>query len=81
MSRKDDGGWGGLKVQVYRKVTHTNQYLSFRSHHPFNQPLGFIHTNYDRCDNIVTEEADTAGEITHVDKALGRCGYPKWSFR
>ena len=27
------------------------------------------------------EEADTAVEIIHVDKALGRCGYPKWSFR
>ena len=36
---------------------------------------------YDRCDNIVTEEADAAAEIIHVEKALKRCGYPKWSFR
>ena len=22
-----------------------------------------------------------AAEVIHVDEALGRCGYPKWSFR
>ena len=72
---------GGVKVQVYSKTTHTDQYLSFCSHHPLNHKLGVICTLYDRCDTIVMEEADAAAEITHMDKALGRCGYPKWSFR
>ena len=71
----------GVKVQVYRKATHIDHYLSFRSHHSLNHKLGVIHTLYDWCDNIVTEEVDAAEEIIHVDKALERCGYPKWSFR
>ena len=73
-----------MKVQVYcRKGTHTDQYLSFRSHQVLNHKLEVIHTLYDQCDNIVihVEEADVAAEIIHVDKVLGRCGYPKWSFR
>ena len=73
ISRKEDGV---VKVQVYRKVTHTDQYVSFRSHHQLNHKLGVIRTLYDRYDNIVTEEADAEAEITHVDKALGWCGYP-----
>ena len=72
ISCKDDRGEGGMKVQVYRKVTHTDQYLAFGSHHPLNHKLGVL-TLYNRCDNIVMEEADVAAEIIHVDKALGRC--------
>ena len=63
------------------KATHSDRYLSFFSRHLLNHKLRVICTLYDRCDNIVTDEADTAAEITHVDKALDRCGYPTWSFR
>ena len=49
---------GKVKVQVYRKATHTDQYLNFSSHHLLNHKLGVICTLYDCCDNIVTEEAD-----------------------
>ena len=68
-----------MKVQVLRKTTHTDQYLSFHSHHPLDHKLGVICTLYDWC-NIITEVADAAAEITHVEKALKRCRYPKWSF-
>ena len=33
------------------------------------------------CDNIGMDEANVAAEIIHVNMALGRCEYPKWSFR
>ena len=71
----------GVKARVYRKVTHTEQYLSFRSNHLLNNKLGVICTLYDICDNSIMKEADVAAEITHMDKALGRCGYRKWPFR
>ena len=43
--------------------------------------LGVIRMLYDRCDNIVTEEADAVEEIDHVNHALEVCGYPSWSFK
>ena len=72
---------GSMKVQVYRKKTHTDQYLNFGSHHPLQHKLGVIRTLYDRCDNIVTDPKDAKLEVQHVNQALGKCGYPSWTFK
>ncbi len=76
--RKEDGS---VKLLVYRKSTHTDQYLSFQSHHPLHQKLGVIRTLLDRCYNIVTEESDQKKEVEHIEQALRKCGYPDWSFK
>ena len=39
---------GSIKVKVYRKKTHTNQYLAFDSHHPLHQKMGVIRTLMNR---------------------------------
>ena len=39
--RKPDGS---IKLDIYRKPTHTNQYLQLSSHHPLHQKLGVIRT-------------------------------------
>ena len=75
--RKPDGH---VKILVYRKKTHTDQYLSFDSHHPLHQKLGVIRTLLDRCNNIVTDDLDRVLEVSHIEQALKRCGYPKWTF-
>ncbi|XP_072043043.1 uncharacterized protein [Amphiura filiformis] len=74
--RKEDGS---LKLLVYRKKTHTDQYLNFQSQHPLHQKLGVIRTLMDRMDNIVTEEEDKKEEEIKIRTALAECGYPKWS--
>ncbi|XP_072043191.1 uncharacterized protein [Amphiura filiformis] len=74
--RKQDGT---VKLLVYRKKTHTDQYLSFKSQHPLHQKLGVIRTLMDRKDKIVTEEDDKKDEEQRIRKALAVCEYPKWA--
>ena len=72
--RQEDGK---LKTTVYRKPTHTDQYLNFESHHPLHHKQGVIRTLIDRAEAIVSDPGDLAAEIEHVRKALQVCGYPK----
>jgi hypothetical protein len=69
-----------VKLLVYRKPTHTDQYLNYQSHHPLHQKLGVIRTVYDRKDQVITEQADKKAEESKVQDALQMCGYPPWSF-
>lgn len=66
---------------MYRKKSHTDQYLNFASHHPLHHKLGVIRTLFDRCDSVVSDPLDKIAERQHIEKALAVCGYPKWSFR
>ena len=70
---------GSLDVRVYRKKTHTDQYLDFRSNHPLHHKLGVVRTLLDRNDAITSKQSDKEKEEEHVRKALSRCGYPKWA--
>ncbi len=76
LKRNEDGS---VKVTVYRKKTHTNQYLSFDSHHPLHQKLGVVRTLLNRCGEIVTEVEDQQKEKETIRSALGACGYPEWT--
>ncbi|XP_072048444.1 uncharacterized protein [Amphiura filiformis] len=68
-----------IKVTIYRKSTHTDQYLNFSSNHPIDHKLGVIRTLYHRADTVVTNLQDREDEKTHVNNALVKCGYPKWA--
>lgn len=72
---------GSLYISVYRKPTHTDQYLHFSSHHPLHQKLGVVRTLYHRCDSIVTAENDRISEKQHLQCALKGCGYPLWALK
>ena len=78
ITRREDGS---IKLLVYRKATHTDQYLSFQSHHPLQHTLAVIRTLLERSDSIVTEEEDRKQEEEHIRTALHTCGYPDWAIR
>ena len=61
---------GSLDVRVYRKKTHTDQYLDFKSNHPLHHKLGVVCTLLDRNDAITTKESDKVKEREHVRNAL-----------
>ena len=67
---------GTLKTTVYRKKTHTDQYLNFSSHHPLHHKQGVVRTLIDRADALCSDPMDREEEYKHVDAALQRCGYP-----
>ena len=70
-----------IKVKVYRKPTHTDQYLNFYSNHPIQHKLGVIRTLYDRAVAVVTDPTDREAELDYVDNALRRCDYPDWALK
>ena len=70
---------GGIKVKVYKKPTHTDQYLMFDSNHHIGQKLGIVSTLRNRIDTIVTTEEDKIQEKESMKAALKECGYPQWA--
>ena len=76
--RKEDGT---VKLLMYRKKTHTDQYLNFQSHHPLHHKLGVVRTLIDRMEKVVTEEGDKKVEEDKIKQALKQCGYPDWTVK
>ena len=74
--RKEDGL---VKLLVYRKPTHTDQYLKFDSHHPLSHKLSVVRTLVHRCFSVVTDKEDQKSEIQHIRNALKGCGYPQYT--
>ena len=76
--RREDGH---LYTKVYKKPTHTNQYLAFDSNHQASTKIGIIRTLYLRAKTIITEPTDLEQENMEIEQCLSNCGYPKWALR
>ena len=69
-----------ISSKVYRKKTHTEQYLNFNSNHHGRQKVGIVSTLMKRLE-LVSKDQDKEEEKQHVQKAFRSCGYPEWTLQ
>ena len=60
---------GHLKIKIYRKPTHTDQYLMYNSNHHISQKLGIVSTMHHRINTLITEDADKVVEEERMKAA------------
>ena len=69
LHREDDGT---ISTSVYNKATHTNQYLSFRSHHPMAHKVAVVRTLMTRAENLSSSGVERTEEEKRVTDAVGQ---------
>ena len=71
---------GTFSTKVYRKKTHTNQYLNFNSNHHLGQKVGIVSTLMKRLE-LITHDDDKEKEKDLVAEAFRACDYPEWTLK
>ena len=69
---------GSLSTTVYRKPTHTDQYLQWDSHHNLSATFSVSNTLSHRAKTVCSSPELLQQEMEHLRKALTKCKYPKW---
>ena len=67
---------GLLTTTVYRKPTHTDQYLAYDSHHPQSVKRGIVKCLYDRAKHLTSKPSAISKEKKHLSSVLVSNGYP-----
>ena len=70
---------GSLSITVYRKPTHTDQYLQWDTHHNLSAKFSVINTLSHRAQTVCSNPELLKKEKEHLRKALTKCKYPKWA--
>ena len=67
---------GHLTTSIYRKPTHTDQYLAYDSHHPQSVKRGIIKCLHEHAKRLVTKPSVISKEKKHLSSVLVSNGYP-----
>ena len=70
---------GSLLTSIYRKPTHTDQYLQWNSHYHLSAKFSVINTLKHRAKTVCSNNHLLKEEEDHLNKALKRCKYPEWA--
>ena len=65
-----------LSITVYRKPTHTDQYLQWDSHHHLSAKFSVIQTLSHRASTVCSNPELLQKEKEHLRKALTKCNHP-----
>ena len=65
-----------LRTEVFRKPTHTDRYLHYRSYHHHSIKQGIIRTLTHRCHSICKDEVSRKAEQQHLNQVFKSNGYP-----
>ena len=60
---------GSISTSVYRKTTHTDQYLNFESHHPVAHKRAVVKTLLCKAEALSSSGVNRVEEEKHVTKA------------
>ena len=71
--RKEDRS---LDVSVYRKPTHTDRYLHFKSHHPTDGKGGVVRCFHNMARGITSTQDNLQKEVDHLARVLKQNAYP-----
>ena len=70
---------GRLNTSVYRKETHTDQYLHWDSHHAITSKYSVVGTLFHRARTVCSTPGQLQKEEKHLYQSLRRCKYPDWA--
>ena len=68
---------GEISVLVYRKPTHTDQYLHYSSHHQTSCKESVVSSLFNRAYSIITNKDDLHKENARIKQVLKENGYQK----
>ena len=64
-------------ISVYRKPTHTDRYINYKSCHPQSVKDGIIHTLINRAKNYCSNDINFNKEMSHINHILRLNNYPQ----
>ena len=70
---------GSLQTKVYRKPTHTNQYLQWDSCHAMSNKYSVISSLLHRTKHICSNKELPEEEQMQIQEALSTCKYRAWA--
>ena len=68
-----------LSTSVYRKPTHTDQYLHWDSNHHITAKQSVYNTLAHRAKTVSSTQHNLEKELSHIKTALHHCQFPSWA--